>query len=138
LAKGAAANSDSVSSSVSVRLRAVQMVYLHQLWMEVVDYVFNGILGTLLYQAAQSAGDFVASHASERNSIDVHVTSPTFVLPRHRRSQEHFLVQASGIRVVNGFSHVKHVRAAGASSAWGACTPWYPGKQLGTVRGHYL
>ena len=112
LARGAQAG-DGISSSISVHLQPIHVVYLHQLWMEVVDYIFNGILGTLLYEAAQSAGDFVASHASERNGIDVHVTTPTFVLPRHRRSEEHFLVHASSIRVTNAFARVRHVHAGG-------------------------
>jgi hypothetical protein len=69
------------SSTLQLHMGAVRLVYLHQLWMEVVDFVSVGILGTLVFSAAQSAGELVAAKAREHTALDVCVVSPTLVLP---------------------------------------------------------
>jgi hypothetical protein len=90
--------------SLQVSLNSVHVVYLQQLWMEVIDYFLNGVLGALVLQSLQSAGDFVAARAADRNSLDVLVAGPVIVIPISPTSNGAVTVHAESLRVNNDFS----------------------------------
>ena len=78
---GAAATAAQCDSRVTVSIRPMRLVYLQQLWLETVDYIFNGVLGTILMQTAESARQLAEDVKSNQNALDVRVSQPTVVIP---------------------------------------------------------
>ena len=75
---------------LNVELQPAHMVYVHQIWMESLDYIFAGFLGTLLASSAASAGEIMNQNAGEADEVRivkrVRIIRPTVTIPCSSKS----------------------------------------------------
>ena len=89
---------------LSVRLAPMRFVYLQQFWLEIIDYVFEGILGDAIYGTVRSANAFLEQSVASKTAFSVDVQRPVIVFPRHCRRQERLEATLGDLTVRSKFS----------------------------------
>eukprot|EP00474_Spongospora_subterranea_P004384 CRZ04842.1 hypothetical protein [Spongospora subterranea] len=76
------------STRLSLGLNSVRAVYLHQTYMELVDYTLQGILGAFLVQTMNTASDAILASGSERHAdiakffkVEINIDRPIIIVP---------------------------------------------------------
>ncbi|RQM11715.1 hypothetical protein B5M09_006227 [Aphanomyces astaci] len=79
-------------------LDSIRIVYFHQQVLELVDYLFQGILGTLVNQTLLSATQLIMEPATTL-ILDIRIHRPKILIPMDPLDVEHFLLQSSRLQV---------------------------------------
>ncbi|RHY43764.1 hypothetical protein DYB34_004321 [Aphanomyces astaci] len=79
-------------------LDSIRIVYFHQQVLELVDYLFQGILGTLVNQTLLSATQLIMEPATTL-ILDIRIDRPKILIPMDPLDVEHFLLQSSRLQV---------------------------------------
>lgn len=72
---------NSARSTLSLDFRPVRLVYIHQQVLELADYLFEGILGTILSHTLNSATQILLGEDESSMIFRVSVKNPTVILP---------------------------------------------------------
>jgi hypothetical protein len=92
------------NSLLRLNFSPMRFVYTQQLWLEVIDYLFEGMLGDAVLGQAEATQQLVLDHfRMNRNKLDVTLSCPTVVLPRHTYSRERLTASAKELKVSNVF-----------------------------------
>lgn len=96
-------NGAGVNSDVRVAVGGLQLVYVHSLVQEVIDFAQNGILGSLVSDAVQSAGAAIAETAAAATKLhlSVAVVQPTLIIPVSATSAERLVAALGAVIVEN-------------------------------------
>ena len=111
----AVGRSDDVDGTFYMRLQPARFVYVHRLALEVVDYMADGVMGSLLKSTAEATGGLIESQlqASPRVAFDVQIEHPTLVVPANLQTSQRDSIVATQrvITITNAFE----TGAAGAA-----------------------
>ena len=102
-------------SSLSLKFSPMRFVFLKELWMEIFDYLFEGILGYEVWgldrppadppiNEIKNRLDMKASNALKFLMFTIDMDSPTIVLPVAYRSPQHIRLEVEHLNVSNRFS----------------------------------
>ena len=107
-----------VDTAITINVQPMTIVYTQQLWLEVVDYVFNGVLGTILMNTAQSAEALAAAQDDKRLALHTVVRQPRVVLPPSPWRDDHAVATLAVLRTVSStrVARMVPVRVAGVRS----------------------
>lgn len=86
-------------SIMSLQFQPVRMVYYHQQILELVDYLFEGILGIMVSQTLFSATQMLLSEAESSVVFQVSFEKPTVILPLRMADPSHIKITAEGLRL---------------------------------------
>ncbi|KAL7555190.1 hypothetical protein ACHAWF_018839 [Thalassiosira exigua] len=105
----------------------MRFVYIHQFWMEVFDFFFEGILGHAVWgtKPKPSAHYFNPSEATRpfrRTRMSIEMEKPLILLPMCYRSPQHLRLHMSELKVRNHFSKQLMTKKEGAFTIW---TQWF-------------
>ena len=92
--------SNDADGSFYLRLQPARFVYVHRLALEVVDYMAEGVMGSLLKSTAEATGGLIESQlqASPRIAFDIEIEHPTLVVPENlQTSQQNSIVATQRI-----------------------------------------
>ncbi|RHY34366.1 hypothetical protein DYB32_000989 [Aphanomyces invadans] len=96
---------------LSLVLNSIRIVYFHQQILELVDYLFQGILGSLVNQTLLSATQLLLEPAASV-VLDIRIEQPKILVPMEPMDVEHFLLTSSRLTL----THVPSTFAAYADS----------------------
>lgn len=89
----------SVRSSLSLNFRPVRLVYFHQQVLELVDYLFEGILGTILSHTLNSATQLLLGEDESSMIFRVSVQNPTVILPLRIEEINHIMCTTESLEL---------------------------------------
>eukprot|EP00936_MAST-01D_sp_MAST-1D-sp1_P000738 g738.t1 len=92
-------------SFLRLEFSPMRFVYFNLLWMELIDYLWEGILAEAVWGGLQAVAQIAVNHyaAVSRNKIDILLSAPTLWAPRLRVLHDKLTVSASMVSVTNDF-----------------------------------
>lgn len=81
-------------SVLALHFQPVRMVYYHQQILELTDYLFEGILGTMVSQTLFSATQMLLSETESSVVFQVSIEKPTVILPLRMADPNHVQITA--------------------------------------------
>lgn len=81
-------------SVLALHFQPVRMVYYHQQILELADYLFEGILGTMVSQTLFSATQMLLSETESSVVFQVSIEKPTVILPLRMADPNHVQITA--------------------------------------------
>ena len=114
---------------MKVSFSEMKFVYIHQLWMEIFDYFFEGVIGHAVMgtKPKPTLDKCVGLETFRRTKFTITMDAPLLLLPVTYRSPEHIRLSLDALRLSNCFTSSSISQAAAASSTpnltdW---TQWY-------------
>ncbi|RQM16140.1 hypothetical protein DD237_004577 [Peronospora effusa] len=95
-------------SSLRLAFQPIRGVYYHQQVLELVDFVFEGVLGTMVSQTLESATQLLLREDEAKVVLDLSVEKPTVILPLSLQDAPHAKVTADVLRLVHFPSSAVH------------------------------
>jgi hypothetical protein len=91
------------NSILEVCFSHLQIVYLQPLFMELIDYFYQGILGSFAarVQDAMIPIDPKYLEISSFHKIDIILQHPLIVIPRHQRSMQYLVADLGTLKITN-------------------------------------
>uniref|UniRef100_A0AAV1UVF6 PDZ domain-containing protein n=1 Tax=Peronospora matthiolae TaxID=2874970 RepID=A0AAV1UVF6_9STRA len=100
--------SASEKSALRLAFQPVRGVYYHQQVLELVDFVFEGVLGAMVSRTLVNATQLILREDEASVVLDLSVLKPTLVLPLSLQDAPHVKVTADVLRLVHFPSSVVH------------------------------
>ena len=72
-------------NSMKIDFSAMKFIYIHQFWMELVDYFYEGILGSAVWGSAPKPVILHAKQPFKRTQMHINMEHPVLLLPTHSR-----------------------------------------------------
>jgi hypothetical protein len=102
---------DGCDTLLSLRFSPMRFVYLQQLWMEIIDYFFEGVIGYEVFgkdrpkPLAEANGTSPELIPDDMRFLrfDIEVEAPSIIIPANYRSPNFFSLCCDSIRVLNHF-----------------------------------
>lgn len=103
---------------MKVSFSEMKFVYIHQLWMEIFDYFFEGVIGHAVMGTKPKAAldKCVGMQPFRRTKFAITMDAPLLLLPVTYRSPEHIRLSLDALRLSNCFTSSSISQAAEASS----------------------
>ena len=101
----------------------MKFVYIHQLWMEIFDYLFEGILGNAVWgtkpkYTADLLNPSVALRSFKRTKMSIKMVEPLLLLPVCYRSPQHIRLKLNALTVANNFTREQMKKMEGDFTDW--------------------
>uniref|UniRef100_K3XCA2 PDZ domain-containing protein n=1 Tax=Globisporangium ultimum (strain ATCC 200006 / CBS 805.95 / DAOM BR144) TaxID=431595 RepID=K3XCA2_GLOUD len=100
-------------SILSLQFQPVRMVYYHQQVLELVDYLFEGILGAMVSQTLFNATQMLLSEAESGAVFQVSFEKPTVILPLRMVDANHVKITAEAFSLRHFPSSAVHYFGTG-------------------------
>ena len=103
---------------MKVSFSEMKFVYIHQLWMEIFDYFFEGVIGHAVMgtKPKPTLDKYVALLGFRRTKFVITMDAPLLLLPVTYRSPEHIRLSLDALSISNCFTSAIMSRAAAACS----------------------
>ncbi|CAI5717612.1 unnamed protein product [Hyaloperonospora brassicae] len=101
-------------SALRLAFQPIRGVYYHQQVLELVDFVFEGVMGAMVSQTLVSATQLILREDEASVVLDLSVLKPTLVLPLSLEDAPHVKVTADVLRLLHFPSSVVHYEGEGS------------------------
>jgi hypothetical protein len=96
---------ESHSTLVMATVRPLSVVYLHSEFMAMVSFLLDGVIGSLLMDAASAVKGIVKEAVVSNTALDISLESPEVTLPESNSSKHQLLVRVESVVLRNSLHH---------------------------------
>ncbi|OQR95897.1 vacuolar protein sorting-associated protein [Thraustotheca clavata] len=87
--------------TIDVHLHAIRIVYVHQQILELSDYLFQGVLGSLVNATLMNATQLLLKEEPAALKMHVIVEKPRIIIPMNPLDESHLVLDASSLEITH-------------------------------------
>lgn len=101
-------------STVKLEFRPIRVVYFHQQILELVDYLMEGVMGTMVNKTLANATQLLLSESESSVVFKVSIAKPSLVLPLRIEDANHIKITADYLNLEHFPSSIVHYDGSGS------------------------